>query len=305
MWFPAPVLPVSRDVPPSRATGSEPTPERVAADPPEGWPEPDRPADERIDVVLVGTYHMDEPGEDEVNPDVPDPLATDQQAQIRELADRLVLLEPDGVAVERPYDRADRVNAVYERYRDGRSYDAEAAIEPPDPGRDEPFTECRSEVVQVGFRLADRLGHDLVHAVDEFPPKPEQDPFDEREIDSARKTPAPDFDPAEHERAESERLREETVRESFRRINGEPALAGNHRIMFDRGLRAADERFGSPAALTYWYDRNVRIAHHLWRAADEAGDRLLFVVGSGHVRALRHLLTESPVLHPVSPLPVL
>lgn len=289
----------------TRTESTEIDPRIVARGPPNGWPEPRRPADERIDVVLVGTYHMDDPGLDAVNPDVQDPLAPDQQAQLAALTDRLERLRPDAVAVERPYDRATAVNDLYGRYRGGTSYDTEIEVAAPDPGRDDPDTECRSEVVQVAFRLAERLGHERVRPVDEFPEPPEADPFTDREIDSERKTPKTWPDPAEIEQAETERLAGETVVESFRRINSEEHLYLNHRGMFDRGLRSSGERFGSPVALGFWYRRNLRIAHHLWRAADGAGDRLLLVVGAGHVRVLRHLLTESPALHPVSPLPVL
>ena|GEM_PF-931652 len=280
-------------------------PREIARDPPEGWPEPERPADERIDVVLLGTHHMDEPGLDEVDPAVPDPLAPDQQAQLSALADRLERLRPDTVAVERPHYRESEVNDLYTTYRDGQAYDEEVQVTPPDPGRDDPDTECRSEVVQIAFRLTDRLGHDRVRAVDEFPEVPETDPFDDREIDSARKTARTWPEPEEIEQKQTEQLEEKTVVEALRDQNAEERLCQNHRLMFDRGLRAADERFGSPIALTFWYDRNLRMAHHLWRIADGAGDRLLFVVGSGHVRVLRHLLTESPALHPVSPSPAL
>ncbi len=69
-------------------------PTQIAREPPAGWPEPTRPADDRIDVVLLGTYHMDQPGLDEVDPDVPDPMAATQQRQLRELADRLTALQP-------------------------------------------------------------------------------------------------------------------------------------------------------------------------------------------------------------------
>lgn len=296
---------VSPDPEQTRDGLPEVDPCEIARNPPEGWPEPESPPDERIDVVLLGTHHMDEPGLDEADPAVPDPLAPDQQAQLSTLADRLEPLRPDTVAVERPHDRESAVNDLYATYRDGQAYDEEVRVTPPDPGRDEPDTECRSEVVQIAFRLADRLGHDRVRAVDEFPDVPETDPFDDREIDTSRKTPRTWPEPEEMEQKRTAQLERKTVVEALRYQNDEERLSQNHREMFDRGLRAADEQFGSPVNLTFWYDRNLRMAHHLWRVADGAGDRLLFVVGSGHVRVLRHLLTESPALHPVSPLPVL
>ena len=53
--------------------------------PPAGWPQCES---EQVQVMLLGTYHMDNPGLDEVNIDADDVLAADRQAQFRELVDR-------------------------------------------------------------------------------------------------------------------------------------------------------------------------------------------------------------------------
>lgn len=76
--------------------------------------------------------------------------------------------------------------------------------------------------------------------------------------------------------------------------------------MFGRNVRAAGEGIsGTPTFLAYWYDRNIRMVHHLWRAIEQGDERLLLVVGTGHIRVLRHLLGETPMFCPVSPLPYL
>ncbi|WP_123536766.1 DUF5694 domain-containing protein [Halosimplex salinum] len=264
------------------------------------WPDC-RPG--QVRVMLLGTYHMDNPGLDEVNLEADDVLAEPRQAELRALVDSLAEWEPDRIAVERPHDRADELNDRYAEYHDGeRAYDAEERFPAPHPDRPEPATECRSEVVQVGFRLADRLDHDRVAAVDEHPDPPETDPFADREVDSARKAPVDLPDPQAVEREETERLASSTVPEFLAWLNRGDALETNHDLMFDRGVRATDDSFGSPVALAHWYDRNIRMVHHLWRTMDPDDERVLFLVGSGHVRALRHLLTEAPMFCPVTPL---
>jgi pheromone shutdown protein TraB len=45
------------------------------------------------------------------------------------------------------------------------------------------------------------------------------------------------------------------------------------------------------------------MVHHLWRAIEQGNERILLVVGTGHIRVLRHLLDETPMCCPVSPLP--
>lgn len=268
--------------------------------PQKGWPccKP-----KQVQVMLLGTYHMDNPGLDEINVNADDVLADDRQRQLRDLVSRLAEWDPDRIAVERPYDEFESVNDRYEKYRSGEyEYDREETFPAPHPIRNEEDSECRSEVVQVGFRLADRLGHDHVYPIDEFPDEPENDPFEDREIDPTRKTNVSLPVTERMQREGDERLASSTLPEYFAWINSEDELRDNHDLMFDTGIRTADDQFGSPVVLSYWYDRNLRMIHHLWRAIEEGDERLFLIIGSGHIRALRHLLGEAPMFCPVSPL---
>ena len=271
--------------------------------PSEGWP---RCESEQVLVMLLGTYHMDNPGLDEVNVDADDVLTDERQAQLEDLAEHLADWNPDRIAVERPYDNVEAVNSLYERYRTGEyAYDREEMFPAPHPMRDDDESECRSEVVQVGFRLADRLNHGHVVPIDEHPEEPDSDPFADRNIDSTRKTSVSLPDPDEWKREISRRLVSTSIPEYLAWMNQGPRLRYNHGLMFDRGIRATEETLGSPTFLAYWYDRNIRMVHHLWRAIEQGDERILLVVGTGHIRVLRHLLRETPMLCPVSPLPYL
>lgn len=65
------------------------------------------------------------------------------------------------------------------------------------------------------------------------------------------------------------------------------------------------DNFAGPEALETWYGRNLKLIHNLWRSIASGDERAMIVVGAGHIRILRHLLTESPMFTPVSPLPYL
>ena len=274
-----------------------------AETPPNGWPDCDP---KQIEVMLLGTYHMANPGNDEVNVEADDVLGENRQVELYDLIDRLAEWSPELIAVEWPHDWQDGVTEVYEEYRSGeRAYDREEPIDAEQLFDADVDLDCRNEVVQVGFRLADRLDHDRVAPVDERPEEPETDPYEERDIDSTRKTSVEPPDPETMQREADERLASSTILEYHEWVNGEEKLRENHDLMFDKGIRATDEQFGSPVALAYWYDRNVRMVHNLWRAIEPDDERALFLVGSGHVRVLRHLLTEAPMFCPVSPLPYL
>ena len=272
---------------------------------PEGWPTPEAG---QIRVLLLGTYHMDDPDLDATTFDADDILAERRQRELRELVASLADWSPGLVAVERPYENRAAVNDLYERYRSGElRYDREETVESPDPNREDATVECRSEVVQVGYRLADRLDHDRVAAVDHtlnldgaaWVPPEARDPVPPKKADYE----LPDFQARSD--ADAGRLRDVTVSEYFAYLNGESPLRLNHDGMFAWLLRGEGESFDGPAVLTDWYERNIRTVHNLWRAVDAGARRVMLLIGSGHVRVLRHLLDEAPMFCPTSPLPYL
>lgn len=112
-------------------------------------------------------------------------------------------------------------------------------------------------------------------------------------------------DPGELQREMDEGLASSTIPEYFARMNQDRIHGQNHVLIFDRAIRTADEAFGSPIALTHWYDRNVRMVHHCWRALEKGDKRLLLVVGAGHVRVLEHLFGEAPMFETTSQRPYL
>lgn len=59
---------------------------------------------------------------------------------------------------------------------------------------------------------------------------------------------------------------------------------------------------GGPQLLGRWYERNIVMAHNLGRVLLPGTRRVLVLVRSGHVPALRNILHESPDFCPVSPL---
>lgn len=261
---------------------------------------------EQVQVMLLGTYHMDNPRLDRVNITADDVLTADRQNQLRDLVEHLADWEPDRVVVNRSYNEFNDINNLYTKYKSEKySYNQEEILEPSQ--RSDGNLRCRNEIIQVGFRLAEFSDLDYIYPIDERPQEPETDPFRSRNIDSSRKVPITLPDVRAMTKEGDERLWSSTIPEYFAWLNSEDKLRDNHNLMFDMGIRAADDQgqFGSPIVLSFWYDRHIRMVHHLWRATEPTDDRILVIIGAGHVRVLRHLLDEAPMYCPVSPLPYL
>ena len=62
------------------------------------------PAEDRVEpvqVMVLGTYHFENPGLDLVNTDADDVLAPHRQAELQDLAERLTAFRPTAIALER------------------------------------------------------------------------------------------------------------------------------------------------------------------------------------------------------------
>jgi hypothetical protein len=113
-------------------------PQRLPADRLEGPP--------MAEVLVLGTYHMDNPGRDIFNMEADDVLAPKRQAEIRELLDVLTRFRPTKIAIE-----ADSDGPKIKQYQDYLAGKYEL-------GRDERD--------QIGFRLAKELNLPKIYGID-------------------------------------------------------------------------------------------------------------------------------------------
>ena len=237
----------------------------------------DCPAD-RSPILILGSYHMANPGLDGIPFDADDPLSDRRQVENEALVRRLADFRPAKVMIEAPYassDQQDRYRAyVAGEYRLGRS-----------------------EIDQIAFRLAALAGLGTVHPID-FPMMMSGLTYDELEWpapapleDSAEDTTAPP-DPTEEE----QRLRQSTVSEYLLFLNNHERWLPDHlayMAMFepDRETPAIYERADR---LTNWYKRNFRMWANVVRKTERPADRVFLLVGSGHLAILRTLAQDMP-----------
>ena len=230
-----------------------------------------------IDVVVLGTFHFDNPGLDMANVQVDDVLAPKRQQEVGQILDGLARFAPTKVMVES--QRRQAGTSFHERYPLYRN----GTLEP-----------SRSEVVQLGFALAKRLGHPNVYAVDvdgDFPFDPVM-AFAQKTGREARlggQIAAIQAWTGEVTRE----LKTHTLGHVLRQHNEPAAIADGNAFYLDL-LRygAGDEQPGA-ALVSAWNARNFNICAHIVQAA-APGDRVLVIYGAGHAYLLRHCLGGTP-----------
>jgi hypothetical protein len=227
----------------------------------------DEPKGGQREVMLLGTYHF-AGSQGDLYSFEGDVLNEETQQELKSLTERFVDWNPDRVAVERPPSEQSTVDDAYSAFREGALEKVPEALGP------------KHEIVQVGARIANRLDHERLLAVDyeqRLDALISEAERDEVSIQSAIPTsedvPYPLPDPKAEFEEMKRRLREMTQTEYFRYINQRDQRATNDRVIFATALEQTEVgNYVGAKLVTAWYQRNLRIVANLWNQTSESPD---------------------------------
>ena len=232
-----------------------------------------------VQVMIVGVFHMSNPGHDMHNLQVDDVLAPKRQAEIEAISKALGRFHPTAVAAE--WD-APLVAERYPKYLAGT------------------LGPSHNEVVQLGFRLAKASGARMigVDADGDFP-YPAVEAY-AKAHGQAGLLAAADRDAVQSVQAEGRLLANSGISGLLRYLNDPQRLKGDN--AFYRTMLKVGGGADQPGAdlLTGWYRRNFLICAHLVQLA-KPGDRVVVFFGSGHAFLLRQCVQETPGFALVEP----
>jgi Family of unknown function (DUF5694) len=238
------------------------------------------------ELLILGMFHFKDAGHDTYKPEVDvDILSERRQAELAELLDRLAAFAPTKILIEVGFDRQAEFEERYHDYLAGE------------------FEITANEIYQVGFRLAQRLGHQRLYAVDadgrSYPGLPEDVAAYAAEHGQAGLLESPwDERYTALYRADDHAKAGQTLIEHLLYLNSPERLriGHGHYVLRSIALGTATEYPGADQLTGWWYNRNLRIFANVARVT-ESGDRLLLLIGAGHVPILRHAADASPELH--------
>ncbi len=242
------------------------------------------PEDPPIQVMILGSYHFNNPGRDIHNAKVDDVTTPQRQAELADVAARLARFKPTRIALEATVDAPD---LTYAKYR---------SFAPAD------LSKNRDERVQLGFRVAHGARLAEVHGIDadgDFP-------YDKVKAFAERTAAGKARFAALNQQVE-DTIREFNILQKTQPVaallarSNEPAQIRTMHGLYNALLAFGDTASQPGAELdAAWYLRNAKIFAKLTQIA-RPGDRVIVVFGSGHAYWLRHFVETTPGFELVEP----
>lgn len=235
-------------------------------------------AQQRAEVLVLGTYHMANPGHDIYNMKADDVLAPKRQEEMAQVIAALKKFNPTKIAVEADPD-SDRVTKAYADYLAGK------------------HELTQNEIEQIGFRLAKDLGQTKIYRVDadgDFPytrlANYAKGSGRSKELDAIMAG----F--GEMVKEQDAELRSHTILETLLWINADDKVTRSDQLYALMGTVGEIGDWAGADLEAAWYRRNIRIYSNIVRLIESPNERVLVIFGAGHLGWLRHDIAANPNL---------
>lgn len=233
-------------------------------------------------ILLLGCGHWSNPNLDYFNIQYDDMLAPERQRQIHLCLEQLTRFRPTKIALECPVYKAEELNERYLRYRK-----RELAL-------------TANERDQLGLRLAASLKHEQVYPIDWHDLS--RAIGWELALDFARENNQVDLIGAValsqeerqlHMKEETVSARTSSVQELLLQANDPQRLWLNHQLYVNMACIGTETLYVGADVIIRWYERNMKIFVNLTRIITSPLDRILLIIGSGHIPLLSHFIESS------------
>ena len=243
-----------------------------------------------IEIIIIGAFHLNNPGRDIHNAQIDSVLTPQKQAELARISQDIARFRPTAIAIERvAADQATLTDVLYDQY-----------------GPDDLLTDA-DERVQIGYRLARLAQVSRVYGIDEKDRPDEPTYFPYSEMATWAESHGRSGDLADLSSAVrlwlagmEQRQRTETLGQMLSAVNT-AEMADWGQASYYRFLTFGGQDQWPGADLNgRWYTRNARIFAKLVRVA-EPGDRIVVLFGAGHAYWLRHFAQTTPGFRLVEP----
>ncbi|WP_177733989.1 DUF5694 domain-containing protein [Flavobacterium inviolabile] len=240
-------------------------------------------AQEKVKVILLGTYHFNNPGNDMIKSEDRNILSKENQKDLDEIVNKIngSVYKPDQIFVESNFNKKKELNSNYQLYLKNQFNKFTDTIKKERLKRF--YTE--GETFQLGFRLAKKLKHQELYPIDSLIEmrfdillkEVNANPGLEKKFNEIKMSLSDDC------------LKKNNLSNIFLCINEKSKLDNNigFYISFANKIMIDKDYFGSNL-VTDWYKRNLIMYSNIQNQIKPDTKSIFILVGSGHAAIFRN-----------------
>ncbi|NKI32956.1 DUF5694 domain-containing protein [Croceivirga thetidis] len=246
---------------------------------------PAQEATKTKDVLLIGTFHYNNPGADVAKTKSFDILSENAQEELQMLTKAIKGYNPTKIFVEWPYDEQKELDSLYQKYLEGTYFQNDSLSD---------FYK-KNEIFQLAFRVAKANNIKQVHGID----YKTSFPFDEV-LESIEKNKQEDL--KEQLFAGISKFTQEfddkiasgiSLTELTLYLNNPEmrAFSNDFHTNLMLGAGAVDD-FSGPLLTAEWYKRNLYMWSFVQKQTTIADERIMVLAGASHVAMFELFVNE-------------
>jgi len=248
------------------------------------------------EILLVGTFHFNNPGHDVVKTKTFDIMAPKVQAELETMTDRIGAYHPNKIFVEWSVEKQGELDELYQAYLAG-GYEQYITAKYPKPSTQSLL--LKGEMVQLAFRAGKKAKLTKIHAFDYDKVSL---PFDSvmNSMKAAHQEPllkAIDARVAGMAASQNKKIETYTLTQLLLDTNTKANLDENKGFYLELINRAGSpSNFTGPLLVSEWYRRNLYMHSIVQKALEPTDTKAMVLVGSGHAAIIKEFIEVDKTL---------
>ncbi|SMB94993.1 hypothetical protein SAMN00120144_1842 [Hymenobacter roseosalivarius DSM 11622] len=242
------------------------------------------------EVLLIGTFHFNNPGADIVKVKTFDVMTPKVQTELETMTDQINLYQPAKIFVEWPWDEQRDLDALYAQYLGGK-YEEYVTAKYIKPSQRDFY--LKNEIFQLAFRAGKKLKLAKIHAIDY---KKTNFPYDSvmkamnaahqdkllKNIDALMKS---------HQANTNKKLETYTLTQLLLDHNKPESRTFDTSFYLTLLNRAGTaDAFVGPFLVSEWYRRNLYMYSLVQKLTETQDDKVMILAGASHTAMMKEFI---------------
>ena len=242
------------------------------------------------DILLLGTFHFNNPGGDVAKTKTFDVMTPKVQAELENIVKKISVFHPDKIFVEWPWDEQQELDVLYKAYLGG-NYEQYINATYPKPSKRDFY--LKTEIIQLAFRAGKKARLTRIHAIDY---KKTSFPFDSvmKAMQTAKQVAL--MQQAQeaskrYETSQNKKLETYTLTQLLLDANTKEKLVLEKALYIDILNRAGTtDNFAGAFLVSEWYRRNLYMYSIVQKTMTTQDSKALVLVGASHAAMMQEFI---------------